>query len=227
MGPLLSKLVAPGRIELHRQLMEHNVKRVPKVYLPIVDVRDVATAIVNALTAVGAANKRHLLSAENIWYTQTAQILADEFTRYGYDVPTKRASSMYLWFNSMFDSRCRKWRSVVNKEFKLDNTRMQTVLGVKPRSINTTIIDMGYSMIDTGLVKKPINYTARASCESVYILQYASNAESNFVEEMRLPNVNVRLKKPAGVEFVALDMYFFQGWLKPTYFSIVLTHCFL
>ena len=167
MGPLLSKLVAPGRIELHRQLMEHRVKRVPNFNLPIIDVRDVATATVNALTAEGAANKRHLLSAVNIWYPQTAQILADEFSKYGYDITTKRASSMYLWFNGMFNKQCRKWRQIVNKEFKIDNTRMKTVLGVKPRSINTTIIDMGYSMIDIGLVKKPINYTARASGESV------------------------------------------------------------
>ena len=167
MGPLLSKLVAPGRLELHRQLMEHKVKRVTNFYLPIIDVRDVATAIVNALTAEGAANKRHLLSADHMWYTQTAQILADEFSRFGYDVPTKRASYMYLWFNSIFDKQCRKWLTMVNKDFKLDNTRMKTVLGVKPRSVNTTLIDMGYSMIDTGLVKKPINYTARATGESV------------------------------------------------------------
>ena len=167
MGPLLSKLVAPGQIQLHRQLMEHKVNRVPNFSLPIIDVRDVATAVVNALTAEGAANKRHLLSADNMWYTETAQILADEFTKFGYDVTTKRASSMYLWFNGMFDKQCRKWRPIVNKEFKIDNTRMKTILGVKPRPINKTIIDMGYSMIDTGLVKKPINYTARASGEFV------------------------------------------------------------
>ena len=198
MGPLLSKLVAPGRLELHRQLMEHKVKRVPNFYLPIIDVRDVATAIVNALTAEGAENHRHLLSGENIWYTQTAQILADEFSRFGYDVPTKRASYMYLWFNGMFDKQCRKWLPIINKEFKLDNTRMKTVLGVNPRSINTTIIDMGYSMIDIGVVKKPINYTARTSGESclrgVHTFQFASNAESNLVEETRLPNANERLK---------------------------------
>ena len=198
MGPLLSKLVEPGRIELHRQLMEHKVKRVPNFNIPIIDVRDVATAIVNALTAEGAANKRHLLSTDNIWYTQTAQILADEFSRYGYDVTTKRASSMYLLFNGMFDKQCRKWRTIIDKDFKIDNTRMKTVLGVKPRSINTTIIDMGYSMIDTGLVKKPKNYTARASGESclrgVHTIQRASNIESNLVAETRLPNVIVRLK---------------------------------
>ena len=168
MGPLLSKFVPPGRLELHRQLMEHKVKRVPNFYLPIIDVRDAATAIVNALTAEGAANKRHLLSGDNISYMQTARILADEFSRFGYDVPTKRASYMYLWFNSIFDSQYRKWLSIVNKEVKLDNTRMKTVLGVNPRSINTTIIEMGYSLIDTGLVKKPSNYTSHASGEFVH-----------------------------------------------------------
>ena len=58
------------------------------------------------------------------------------------------------------------WR-LSTKSLMLDNTRMKTVLGVKPRSINTTLIDMGYSLIDTELVKKPINYTARASGEFV------------------------------------------------------------
>ena len=165
MGPLLSKDVSEKRLAMHRQLLEHTIDRVPNVNMPLVDVRDVAIAHINALTAIGAADNRHLLVAESIWYTNTARILSDEFSKYGYDIPTKKAWYLSLWFSGRFDPKKRRLLTTINKEFKLDNTRMRKVLGVTPRSTATTLIDMGYSMIDNGVVKKTPAYRGRASGE--------------------------------------------------------------
>ena len=174
MGPLLSKAVSPRRLAPHRQLLEHEIDRVPNLYLPLVDVRDVAVAHINALTAPGAANKRHLLTGDSISYTQTAQILSDEFSKYGYKVPTKKAGSMYMWFGVNFggNRNFRRMRPVVNKEFKFDNTSMKKILGVTPRPTATTLIDMGYSMIETGLVKKTSKFIGRESGEQRQVICY-------------------------------------------------------
>ena len=165
MGPLLSKNVSEKRLAMHRQLLEHKINRVPNVNMPLADVRDVALAHINALTAPGAADNRHLLVAESIWYTNTARILSDEFSKYGYDIPTKKASYISLWISGRFDPKKRRLLMTINKEFKLDNTRMKNVLGVTPRSTATTLIDMGYSMIDNGVVKKTPTYSGRSSGE--------------------------------------------------------------
>ena len=165
MGPLLSKEVSGKRLAMHRQLLEHKINRVPNVNMPLVDVRDVALAHISALTAQGAADHRHLLVAESIWFTSTARILSEEFSKYGYDVPTKKASYISLWLSGRFDPKKRRLLTTLNREFKLDNTRMKKVLGIIPRSTATTLIDMGYSMIDKGVVKKMPNYGSRDTGE--------------------------------------------------------------
>ncbi|KAI0238352.1 hypothetical protein LSAT2_010968 [Lamellibrachia satsuma] len=58
MGSLLNAAVALGLLAPQRQLLEHRINRVQCVNL--VDVRNLAIAYINALTAPGAANKHHL-----------------------------------------------------------------------------------------------------------------------------------------------------------------------
>ena len=41
---------------------------------------------------------------------------------------------------------------------QLDTRRMTNVLGIKPRDPKLTIIDMAYSMIENGMVKKSKGY---------------------------------------------------------------------
>ena len=74
-------------------------------------------------------------------------------------------SQYLLHYTGRFDPKKRRLLTTLNREFKLDNTRMRKVLGVIPRSTATTLIDMGYSMIDKGVVKKMPNYGSRDTGE--------------------------------------------------------------
>ena len=66
-----------------------------------------------------------------------------------------------LWFASICDASLRSVLGLIGKQTTLDNTRMRYVLGIEPRDINETLIDMCYSLIEKGLVKKTSQYTGR------------------------------------------------------------------
>ena len=78
--------VSSGSMLLPKRLLEHQVPMLPHLNFPIVDVRDVATAHIRAMTAPQAAGERHLVHAGNIWMEDMAKILANEFGPHGYKV---------------------------------------------------------------------------------------------------------------------------------------------
>ena len=85
---------------LPKRLLEHQMPMLPHLNFPIVDVRDVATAHIRAMTAPQAAGERHLVHAANIWMEDMAKILATEFGPHGYKVGdrlTEYTHSALLW----------------------------------------------------------------------------------------------------------------------------------
>ncbi|KAK2179079.1 hypothetical protein NP493_515g00002 [Ridgeia piscesae] len=63
-----------------------------------------------------------------------------------------------VWLLSWFDKTIQMILPSIGKDTKLDNTRMREVLGVEPRKIEDTYIDMVYSMIENGMIKKTKDY---------------------------------------------------------------------
>ncbi len=74
----------PASVEVIKTIFERHKPLVPKLNLPCVDVRDVATAHVRAMTLPEAAGNRHILTHTNYWLHEIGQILAHEFTPQGY-----------------------------------------------------------------------------------------------------------------------------------------------
>ena len=56
----------------------------PKMYMSLVDVRDVALAHLRALT--GPANKRYALSTDTVKFNQIGVCLHNTFGQYGYKI---------------------------------------------------------------------------------------------------------------------------------------------
>ena len=161
MGPVLSKDVTSTSMLVPKRLLERQMPMVPHLNIPIVDVRDVASAHIKAMTARKAAGQRHLVHATNIWMEEISDILAAEFGKYGYRVPTTNAPYPIMWLVSIFDKTLRPILPIYGKETKVDNSRMKEVLGVEPRDVKTTMIDMAHSMIQMGIIHKTPQYTAR------------------------------------------------------------------
>ena len=130
-GEGLSTNIIKGLIDGSQEIMP--------IIFPCVDVRDVARAHVAAMTTKDAAGHRHCLNTEGFWCSDIAQMLKDEFGGQGYSV-TKRTETPSA------------------KPPHFDTTRMRSVLGINPIPIRKSLVDMGYRIIEMGLLPKTEKY---------------------------------------------------------------------
>ncbi len=119
-------------------MMEAKIEKLLPYYFGHCDVRDVALAHYRAAFVPEAAGHRHIIVSLNkyISHQVAAKILHEEFHSQGYKIPLELEPNE-------------------DPNNEADNTRMVKVLGVTPTEYKKTIIDMAYSLIDAGMVKKP------------------------------------------------------------------------
>ena len=160
MGPVLCGSDFTS-LEIPRRLLQHAMPALPKLNLPIIDVRDVAAAHIAAMTEPGAAGNRHILSAGNLWVREMALIIAGEFKSQGYSIPTYNLPNFAVKLAGIFDKSLRMITPSLSKVSEMSNDRMRNILKIEPRDMKETVIDMCYSMIDRDFVKKTSKYRGR------------------------------------------------------------------
>ncbi|KFM60178.1 putative uncharacterized oxidoreductase, partial [Stegodyphus mimosarum] len=157
LGPVINGSISTS-VEIIKKLMEHSMPMVPKANFSVCDVRDVATAHLKAMTLPNAADHRHIISTQNVWFKDIALALSKEFKPHGYNIPSMVAPYFAVWLNSCFDKMSRTILPRIGREFRFDNKRMREELGISPIELNQTLIDTAYSLIENGFVKKSKKY---------------------------------------------------------------------
>ena len=161
LGPMLSNAGGTSA-ELIRRLLNRGMPACPHIGFAVVDVRDVARAHLLAMTTPGAAGNRYITAGDHMWLEEMAKILADEFNRYGYRVPTGRLPYWLMWIVARFDKTIRMTLASVGKREQISYEKARRELGWTPRPPEETFIDMGYSAIELGLAPDKIGREARA-----------------------------------------------------------------
>ncbi|KAK3096206.1 hypothetical protein FSP39_024464 [Pinctada imbricata] len=157
MGPVINGSQCKS-LEVVKRLLEREKPFVARLNFPVADVRDVAEANIKAMTMDEAAGKRHLICSSNMWMKDMAQILAKEFKSQGYNIPTSNCPNVLLKFIGIFDKTVKVVQPNLDKVYKFDTSRMKDVLQLTPKEVKETLIDMAYSLIESGLVKKSKKY---------------------------------------------------------------------
>ncbi|XP_077988278.1 uncharacterized protein LOC144442779 [Glandiceps talaboti] len=156
-GPVLSGTSCTS-MELPRRLLNREMPAIPDISYPIVDVRDAAAAHIKAMIVPEAAGHRHALTAGNMWIKDMALVLQKEFKSQGYNVPTFVAPKFGLQIYALFDGTIKYILPGLGKISRFDNTRMKDILGIQPVSMEKSFVDMGYSLIELGVVPKKSKY---------------------------------------------------------------------
>jgi nucleoside-diphosphate-sugar epimerase len=147
-------------MEVPRRIMSGALWMCPDLPLPTCDARDVALAHIKVLTMDDVVGKRHLLisTREPQTFIGCAQWLRAEFESKGFKkIPTMVAPYFCVWLASFFDGSAAFVLPMLNKKPKFDTSRFVKILGMEPRDPKTSIIEMSYSMIEKGFIKKTIN----------------------------------------------------------------------
>jgi nucleoside-diphosphate-sugar epimerase len=159
-GPLLHNSDCSSA-EVITKLMEHTMPMTAKFMFTVIDVRDVALGHLKAMTTPEAAGKRHMLVQSIVWMKEMAAILDNEFKSQGYKLPMTEAPMFVLKMVSLFDKSAKAIVPDQGKEYQVDTSRMRNVLRITPIDVRTSLVDMAYSLIERGFVKKTRKYTPR------------------------------------------------------------------
>jgi dihydroflavonol-4-reductase len=151
LGPLLSRDWGTSG-ELVKRIIDHDIPAIPDISLAMVDVRDVASAHVSALTTPEAAGQRLICAEANHSMMEVAVILKEHLGPLGYRIPTKRLPSIAIRIMSLFDSTVRLAMNDLGTTQNVRTERIRTVLGWSPRSLDEMTTSMADSMMHFGVV---------------------------------------------------------------------------
>jgi len=151
LGPVPNKNFRTS-VELIRTYMLGQVPGVGRIKMGIVDVRDVAGAIILAMNTPEAAGNRFLCSAGVLWIKEVAGVLYKEYSKRGYKIPTIQFPSFLIRFIGLFDKKIALVTDSLDWDYEFSNEKARRILKWNPRSPKEAILAMAESLIEQGLV---------------------------------------------------------------------------
>ena len=153
LGPVLNRHYSTSG-EIVRKLLTREIPGTAKLGFSWVDVRDVASAHLAAMTNPDAAGQRFCCAIEFSWIGEVADILAKRFDPDGWKVPTRKLPSFLVRVIALFDPTVKTVVSDLGRERKVSSQRIRDVLRWQPHSLEEMTVSMGETMIEQGIATK-------------------------------------------------------------------------
>lgn len=151
MGPVIGTAIT-GSNHIIQRMLDGAMPVLPNLYIPIVDVRDVAAAHILAMHEPVAAGERFLLSAGPVMsMKQIAQVLRENLGEGAKKVPTRGLPDVVARVGARFNPELRSIAPDLGYQKRLSNDMARKVLRWTPHSSNGAIVAAGQSMLDRGL----------------------------------------------------------------------------
>ncbi len=146
MGPALGGEVS-GANAIVKRLLDGAMPGIPNVFLPIVDVRDVASAHVLAMETPAAAGQRFVISSSPAMpMSQVASILHAELGSAARKVPTRRLPDVLIRLGARFNPELRSVAPDLGYARRASNAHARDVLGWTPRASREAVVAAGRSL---------------------------------------------------------------------------------
>lgn len=150
-GPLLSD--DPGTsVTAIQQIMAGALPMIPDLRLPWINVRDVADAHIEAMTAKTAGGSRTIVATDPSSLIEVAAVLRERLPEASRKMPTRAMPTWLTWAASMFEPQLRDNRWLIGLAQRFDRGPAEALLGRPLRSIPDTIEETGRSLVEHGLV---------------------------------------------------------------------------
>lgn len=151
LGPLLGKDFSAS-IEFVKKLIDGSMPGVPRMGLPIVDVRDVADLHVRAMLSPEAAGQRFICASEFSWMSDMAQVLRERVPERASRVPKRTLPNWLVRIAALFDPTVRDRLFELGKERRVSAEKAKRMLGWSPRPNAETIVATAQSLIAEKIV---------------------------------------------------------------------------
>ena len=150
-GPVLSKENLHS-LQLAKRMLNGSLPRFPYIGFCVVDIRDVADLHIRAMTAPEAAGQRFIAASDWVWMADVAGFLRSALGTDAKKVPTKAMPDFVLRIFALFNRQMKFVVPLLGRKHVFTSAKAQAVLGWKPRSAETTIVDSARSAIVNGTV---------------------------------------------------------------------------
>ncbi len=153
LGPVMGKDVS-GANHIVQRSLNGQMPGYPNMYIPIVDVRDVASAHVAAMTAPGAAGERFLVASGEpaVAMLQIGAMLRAHFGPLAAKVPTRTIPNLVVRIAALFSAQFRPVAADLGFVKRVSNEKARRLLGLQPRTSKEAIIASAESLIAKSLV---------------------------------------------------------------------------
>ncbi|MDR6641143.1 nucleoside-diphosphate-sugar epimerase [Luteibacter sp. 1214] len=152
MGPVMGREVT-GANHVVQRLLTGTLRAFPDLYIPIVDVRDVAAAHILAMTHPEAAGERFLLSnGPAVAMKDIGAIIRAELGEAARRVPTRSMPSVVVRIVARFRKELRPFVRDLGYAKQTSNEKARRMLGWNPKAPRVAIVDAARSMLRSGLL---------------------------------------------------------------------------
>lgn len=153
MGPVMGREVS-GSNHIIQNMLNGGIPAFPRLFFPIVDVRDVAAAHLLAMTNRQAANQRFLLSnGPALEMKEIGATIKAELGEVASRVPTRSIPNFVVRIGALFSAQFRTIAPDLGYAKRTSNEKARQMLGWTPRDPHEAIIAAAESMVRRNLVK--------------------------------------------------------------------------
>jgi nucleoside-diphosphate-sugar epimerase len=153
MGPVVGRDVS-GANHIVQRMLSGAMPGLPNLFIPVIDVRDVASAHVLAMTHPHAANERILLfNGRALGLKEIGTIIRAALGETANRVPTRAIPDFVLRLGALFNPEFRALAPDLGHAKKTSNEKARQMLEWMPRDPRETIIAAAKSMLRKGLIK--------------------------------------------------------------------------
>ena len=150
-GPALSKdNLHP--VHLAQRMLSGGMPRFPRIGFCIVDIRDVVDLHIRAMTAPEAAGQRFIAASGWVWMADVAGFLRSALGDKADKVPTKAMPDFVLRIVALFNRQMKFAVPLLGRKHVFTSAKAEAMLGWKPRSAQTTLVESAKNAIAIGAV---------------------------------------------------------------------------
>ncbi|WP_374945921.1 SDR family oxidoreductase [Agreia sp.] len=152
MGPIMGDDIS-GANHIIQNSLNGQMPGYPDMFVPIVDVRDVAAVHIAAMTADDAAGERFLVTTGEpaIAMKEIGAILRRELGAGASKVPTRSIPNIVVRASALFLDEYKSVAADLGYVKRVSSEKTRHILGITPRPAREAILAAGTSIIDRGL----------------------------------------------------------------------------
>ena len=143
---------AGASLGILKAMMIGKFPRVPKMGIPLIDVRDCASIHVAAMTAKEAGGRRLLATGQSLWFKDIAAILKAQYPQLK-GLPKGEIPNFMVRVMALFDDRMQALLSDIGTFHEADAAYVSTLTHVLPRPAKEAILAGDESLIENGSVR--------------------------------------------------------------------------